>query len=157
MKKVAINETELAERWGLSPKTLQRWRSEGRGPRYLKLSKRVTYLMEEILAFEMESMHSATWEKGSDVVLSQDPNLMSAREIAEVMNLPMYILTHPNMRESLGIPFLHAGKLIRFKLDEIKAWTLRCSAEMEAHGIEVTKDPRTQRRTLLEALARLPA
>ena len=66
MKKVAINENELAERWGLSPKTLQRWRSEGRGPRYLKLSKRVTYLMKEILAFEMESMHSATWEKGSD-------------------------------------------------------------------------------------------
>ena len=53
MKKVAINEHELAERWGLSPKTLQRWRSEGRGPRYLKLSKRVTYLMEEILAYEM--------------------------------------------------------------------------------------------------------
>jgi len=64
MKKVAINEQELAERWGLSPKTLQRWRSEGRGPRYLKLSKRVTYLVEEIQAFEMESMHSATWEKG---------------------------------------------------------------------------------------------
>ena len=57
MKKVAINEQELAERWGLSPKTLQRWRSEGRGPRYLKLSKRVTYLVEEIQAFEMESMH----------------------------------------------------------------------------------------------------
>ena len=66
-------------------------------------------------------------------------------------------LTHPNMRESLGIPFLHVGKLIRFKLDEIKAWMLRCSAEMEAHGIEVPKDPRAQRRTLLEALVRLPA
>ena len=30
-----LNENELAQRWGLSPKTLQRWRSEGRGPRYL--------------------------------------------------------------------------------------------------------------------------
>jgi predicted DNA-binding transcriptional regulator AlpA len=38
-----LNENELAQRWGLSPKTLQRWRSEGRGPRYLKLSKRVSY------------------------------------------------------------------------------------------------------------------
>ena len=37
-----LNENELAQRWGLSPKTLQRWRSEGRGPRYLKLSKRVS-------------------------------------------------------------------------------------------------------------------
>lgn len=157
MKKFAINENELAERWGVSPKTLQRWRSEGRGPRYLKLSKRVTYLMEEVLAYEMESMHSATWERGSDVVLSQDPNLMSAKEISEIMNLPMYILTHPNMRESLGIPFLHVGKLIRFKLDEIKAWMLRCTQEMEAHGIKVPEEPHAQRRTLLEALARLPA
>lgn len=33
MKKIAINEQELAERWG---------------PRHLKLSKRVTYLVEEI-------------------------------------------------------------------------------------------------------------
>jgi hypothetical protein len=32
-----LNENELAQRWGVSPKTLQRWRSEGRGPRYLKL------------------------------------------------------------------------------------------------------------------------
>ncbi len=37
-----LNENELAQRWGVSPKTLQRWRSEGRGPRYLKLSKRVS-------------------------------------------------------------------------------------------------------------------
>jgi hypothetical protein len=34
---------------------------------------------------------------------------------------------------------------------------LRCSAETEEHGIEVPKDPSAQRRTLLEALARLPA
>jgi len=61
------------------------------------------------------------------------------------------------MRESLGIPFLHVGKLIRFKLDEIKAWMLRCTQEMEAHGIKVPEEPHAQRRTLLEALARLPA
>lgn len=30
MQKMMINEVELAERWNLSPKTLQRWRSEGR-------------------------------------------------------------------------------------------------------------------------------
>jgi len=36
-----LSESELAQRWGVSAKTLQRWRSEGRGPHYLKLSKRV--------------------------------------------------------------------------------------------------------------------
>ncbi len=56
-------------------------------------------------------MHTATWEKGRDVVLSKYPNLMSAKEITEIMNLPMYTLTHPNMRESLGIPFFGSSRL----------------------------------------------
>ena len=37
-----LSEADLASRWGMSPKTLQRWRMEGRGPHYLKLGKRVT-------------------------------------------------------------------------------------------------------------------
>ena len=32
MEKVVLSENELAQHWGVSPKTLQRWRSEGRGP-----------------------------------------------------------------------------------------------------------------------------
>ena len=28
-----LNENELAQRWGISPKTLRRWRREGRGPK----------------------------------------------------------------------------------------------------------------------------
>ena len=47
MTKLNLTETELAQRWGISPKTLQRWRSENRGPSYLKLSKRVTYPVED--------------------------------------------------------------------------------------------------------------
>lgn len=52
MEKLVLNENELAQRWGISPKTLQRWRSEGRGPRFLKLSKRVIYPLDEIQHFE---------------------------------------------------------------------------------------------------------
>lgn len=58
-----LNENELAQRWGLSAKTLQRWRSEGRGPRYLKLSKRVGYPLEAVLAFEHEILHDSTSER----------------------------------------------------------------------------------------------
>ena len=32
-----LKETDLAWRWDMNPKTLQRWRMEGRGPSYLKL------------------------------------------------------------------------------------------------------------------------
>ena len=67
MEKVALSENELAIRWGVSPKTLQRWRSEGCGPRYLKLSKRVAYPLEEILTFESKALHSSTWQRASDI------------------------------------------------------------------------------------------
>jgi predicted DNA-binding transcriptional regulator AlpA len=55
-----LNENELAQRWGISPKTLQRWRSEGRGPRYLKLSKRVSYPLESVIDFERSALHEST-------------------------------------------------------------------------------------------------
>lgn len=58
-----LNETELAQRWGVSPKTLQRWRSEGRGPRYLKLSKRVGYPLEAVVDFEVSALHDSTSER----------------------------------------------------------------------------------------------
>ncbi len=54
MQKLMINEVELSERWNLSPKTLQRWRSEGREPRFMKMSKRVVYPMDEVLDFESQ-------------------------------------------------------------------------------------------------------
>ena len=60
-----LNENELAQRWGVSPKTLQRWRSEGRGPRYLKLSKRVSYPLEAILDFEYSALHESTAERAT--------------------------------------------------------------------------------------------
>ena len=48
----AFTETELALRWNISPKTLQRWRYEGVGPPYIKLSKAVRYPVDEIVAYE---------------------------------------------------------------------------------------------------------
>ena len=42
-----LTESELAIRWRVSPKTLQRWRSTGgRGPRFAKFSKKVLYPLE---------------------------------------------------------------------------------------------------------------
>ncbi len=60
-----LNENELAQRWGLSPKTRQRWRSEGRGPRYLKLSKRVSYPLESVIEFERGALHDSTSERAA--------------------------------------------------------------------------------------------
>lgn len=58
-----LSETELAHRWGVSPKTLQRWRTEGRGPQYLKLSKRVTYPLDAVTEYERCALHVSTSER----------------------------------------------------------------------------------------------
>lgn len=58
--RIALDENELSIRWGLSVKTLRRWRQEQLGPIYCKLGSRVTYLLHEIEAFERRvSRHSS--------------------------------------------------------------------------------------------------
>lgn len=58
---LALNEHELAARWGLSVKTLRRWRQEQLGPVFCKLGARVTYLISEVEAFERRvSRHSTS-------------------------------------------------------------------------------------------------
>jgi hypothetical protein len=47
-----FTQIDLARRWRISPRTLERWRWEGKGPRYLKLGGRVVYRLEDIEAFE---------------------------------------------------------------------------------------------------------
>lgn len=49
-----LNQAELAIRWKISEKTLERWRYEGKKPSYVKLHGRVLYRREDILAFEAE-------------------------------------------------------------------------------------------------------
>jgi len=58
--KGALNEYELAMRWGISVKSLRRWRQEQLGPVFCKLGARVTYLITEIEAYERRSSRSST-------------------------------------------------------------------------------------------------
>ena len=46
-----LNQGQLADRWGVSEATLERWRSEGIGPVFLKLQGRVAYRIEDIEAY----------------------------------------------------------------------------------------------------------
>lgn len=49
---------ELADRWDVSINTLQRWRVDGVGPRYLKLHTKgsIRYRREDIEAYERDTM-----------------------------------------------------------------------------------------------------
>ena len=55
-----LNQIELARRWKLSPRTLERWRWLGQGPRFMKLGGRVAYRLEDIEAFEVEQLRQIT-------------------------------------------------------------------------------------------------
>lgn len=51
---------QLAARWGLSEKTLERWRMLGTGPAFLKLGSRVLYSLAEIEAHERDRTRRCT-------------------------------------------------------------------------------------------------
>ena len=60
-----LNQQQLADRWSVSEATLERWRTEGIGPIYLKLQGRVLYRVEDIEAFELDSLRKSTSERVS--------------------------------------------------------------------------------------------
>ncbi|MDO9502718.1 AlpA family transcriptional regulator [Falsiroseomonas sp.] len=47
-----MNQRELAARWGMSVRTLERWRFLRQGPPFLKLGGRVAYRLDDVEAFE---------------------------------------------------------------------------------------------------------
>ena len=55
-----LHQVDLARRWRLSPRTLERWRWTGEGPRYIKLGGRVVYRLEDVEAFEAEQLRNST-------------------------------------------------------------------------------------------------
>ena len=52
MEVAHLNQKQLAARWSISEATLERWRSEGLGPKFLKLCGRVLYRQVDIEAYE---------------------------------------------------------------------------------------------------------
>jgi len=55
-----LDQRDLADRWLVSPRTLEQWRWQGRGPRFLKLGGRVVYPVKEVEAFEGANLHANT-------------------------------------------------------------------------------------------------
>jgi hypothetical protein len=55
-----LSQHELARRWRLSPRTLERWRWTGEGPEYLKVGGRVAYRLEDVEAWEAERLRRRT-------------------------------------------------------------------------------------------------
>ncbi|BBP04695.1 hypothetical protein TPL01_30210 [Sulfuriferula plumbiphila] len=52
MAVIHLNQKQLATRWNISEATLERWRCEGIGPKFLKLCGRVLCRQVDIEAYE---------------------------------------------------------------------------------------------------------
>ncbi|MCX7216759.1 MAG: DNA-binding protein [Burkholderiales bacterium] len=62
---IYLTQTQLAERWQVAESTLERWRSEGIGPIYLKLMGSVRYRLSDITGFEEDALRGSTSERAS--------------------------------------------------------------------------------------------
>ena len=58
-----LNQRQLADRWGISEASLERWRSEGIGPVFLKIQGRVLYRIEDIESYEADCLRKSTSER----------------------------------------------------------------------------------------------
>jgi hypothetical protein len=71
MSEACLNQIDLARRWRISPRTLERWRWLREGPRYLKLGGRVLYRLADIEAYEQSIIRrtkadgSGSWHEGA--------------------------------------------------------------------------------------------
>ncbi len=138
-----LNETQLCSRWNLSPKTLQRWRSEGIGPPAWHINRSVRYLLMEVEAFERKAQ--VTWKSSTGRALSvssptaredaieqmmqqrparRDQIFYSCKAVADITGLPVYWFQQDQERQRRGIPcyvFTNGG-VIRFSIEEVFRW-----------------------------------
>jgi hypothetical protein len=55
-----LNQIDLARRWNISHRTLERWRWKHEGPPYIKLGGRIVYRLEDVLAFEAARLSTSS-------------------------------------------------------------------------------------------------
>lgn len=60
MDTVHLDQQQLADRWKISTASLERWRCEGIGPKFLKLCGRVLYRLVDIEAYEESCLVAST-------------------------------------------------------------------------------------------------
>jgi hypothetical protein len=52
-----FNQEQLARRWSISPRTLERWRWLRQGPPYLRIGGRVVYRLSDVENYEASKLH----------------------------------------------------------------------------------------------------
>ncbi len=58
-----LSQTELAERWGITRRTLQVWHTKGKGPKRLEIGRKF-YRLSDVIAYEEEQTVEAGARRG---------------------------------------------------------------------------------------------
>ena len=124
----AFTETELALRWNVSIKTLQRWRSEERGPPYIKLSKAIRYPVDEIVTYEQAIRQGMAHEVPLPSLNDAQPVVESPAPAAPEPK--RYYLSpdgHPKLPHLWPVKLLQAG---RSNYDDSVLMAMRAAASL---------------------------
>jgi predicted site-specific integrase-resolvase len=73
-----MNQKELARRWAISHRTLERWRATGQGPVFLKLGGRVVYRLADVEAFEQSQLQRALTIRNAVARVEQSSRRLTA-------------------------------------------------------------------------------
>lgn len=66
-----LNQIQLAARWNISHRTLERWRWSGEGPLFIKIGGRVVYRLADIEAYELMQIRKSTSHVAQQLVAAQ--------------------------------------------------------------------------------------
>jgi len=61
-----LTQLDLARRWRMSPRTLERWRWLGKGPPYVRIAH-VLYKLEDVKSYENAHLRVVTPQDGSHI------------------------------------------------------------------------------------------
>jgi hypothetical protein len=66
-----LNQIQLAARWNISHRTLERWRWSGEGPQFIKIGGRVVYRLADIEAYELMQIRKSTSDLSQQLAAAQ--------------------------------------------------------------------------------------
>jgi Helix-turn-helix domain len=61
-----LSQEQLAERLGVSQRTLEGWRYRGKGPAYLRLEGRIAYRLTDVERFEIACLQTGAGARSGD-------------------------------------------------------------------------------------------
>jgi hypothetical protein len=102
-----MSTNQLADYWGISARTLERWRGIGYGPHFVKVGGRVLYRVEDILEYMLHRQDAGPngFECGTSDMLRYDTGYAVREEEANFFAACLLMPAHDFRHQVEGEPF----------------------------------------------------